>query len=220
MVRALSAGNQAAISAGTVIARDFLWIKARTLITAVPYSHGFWSGVGDVSAFVLDPETGLPQLRNFEGSGTLISVSDIPLVSNLTIQNVTITLSQLDPASEAIVRGYDLRQAGVEVYRGLYDVTTRQLAAPAFCRFVGFVDEAPIETPEEGGVGSITLNCTSHLQEITRSNPDTRSDDSQRKRSATDNFFQDVAVVGDWEQFWGKKSGKVATQSSVPVNYK
>ncbi|WP_411036168.1 hypothetical protein [Shinella sp. BYT-45] len=210
-MRSISTRNLAAIQAGRIIARDFLWIRARTIDTGALSEHGFWSDAGNVSAPVLNPNTGLSETRNFEGSGTLISISDISLVANLTVQDVTIEMSQLDPASEAIVRGYDLRQAGVEIYRGLYNPATRQLVAPALCRFVGFVDEAPIETPEEAGVGKITLVCKSHTQEMTRSNADTRSDASQRRRSATDNFYQDVTTIGEVEFFWGKKSGKLGS---------
>ena len=45
---------------------------------------------------------------------------------------------------------------------------------------------------------------------MTRSNPDTRADVSQKLRSATDNFFADAAVAGEWEIYWGKKNGKTA----------
>jgi hypothetical protein len=36
-----------------------------------------------------------------------------------------------------------------------------------------------------------------------------RSDASQKLRSATDNFFQDAAVVGSWQHFWGRAQGEV-----------
>lgn len=209
-MRNISAESLTAIQARQLVARDFLWIEARTLDTGAPYSHGFWSDSGDVSAPMLNPNTGLPVTRNFEGSGTLISIADVPLVANLTVQTVPIVMSQVDAAVELVVRGYDLRQAGVEVYRGLFNPSTRQIVAPALCRFVGFVNEVTIITPEEGGVGSITLSCVSHTQEMTRANADTRSDASQRRRSATDNFFQDTTTIGEVEFFWGRKSGKIA----------
>lgn len=214
-MRNISAQNLAAIQARQLVARDFLWINARTIDTGAPYSHGFWSDAGNVSAPVLNPNTGLAVTRNFEGSGTLISISDIALVANLTVQSVTIEMSQLDPAVELIVRGYDLRQAGVEVYRGLFNPSTRKIVAPALCRFVGFVDEVEIKTPKEGEPGSISLTCVSHAQEMTRANADTRSDASQRRRSATDNFFQDVTTIGEVEFFWGRKSGKIAPSKSA-----
>jgi hypothetical protein len=209
-VRNISSQNLAAIRARQLVARDFLWFNARTLDTGAPFSYGFWSDAGDVSAQVLSPQTGLAVTRNFEGSGTLISISDVPLVASLTVQEVTIEMSQLDPAVELLVRGYDLRQAGVEIYRGLLNLSTRVLMAPALCRFVGFVDGVEIVTPEEDGVGSISLSCVSHTQEMTRANADTRSDASQRRRSATDNFFQDVTTISEVEFFWGKRSGKIA----------
>ncbi|TKT78430.1 hypothetical protein [Aquamicrobium sp. LC103] len=208
-MRYLSPQNAAALAGRRLVARDFLWIVARDRSTGNPFPYGFWSDVGDVSAQVLLPETGVPTLRNFEGSGSLISVSDIVAVNNVTVRTVTVEMSQIDPAVENIVRGYDLKQAKVEIYRGLFSVSSRQLVAPAPCRFDGFVDEVEIRTPAENEAGSITLTCTSHTQEMTRANADTRSDDSQRKRLATDNFFQDVSVVGDWEMPWGTKSIKV-----------
>jgi hypothetical protein len=210
-MRALSPENQAALSERRLVARDFLWIKARTFDTGEPFSYGFWSDVGNVAAPVLDPDTNTDVVRNFEGAGSLIEVSDIPLVSNISVWNATITLSQIDEAVESVVRGYDLKQAGVEIYRGLFSPETRNLVAPAFCRFVGFVDDIEITTPEEGEAGSIVLTCASHTQEMTRSNPDTRSNDSQKCRTASDNFYQDTTTVGEWEFFWGGKTGKLDT---------
>lgn len=214
-MRNISSANLALLQAGKFVARDFLWIKAREFVTGVPFSYGFWSDVGDVQAQVLNPDTGLANTRNFEGSGSLIQISDIPETASIAVRNVTITMSQLDEAVANIVRGYDLKQAGIEIYRGMFNTDTRQMQgdAPAFCRFVGFVDTVDITTPKENEVGAITLTCASHTQEMTRGNPDTRSNDSQKKRSATDNFFQDVTTVGETEFFWGAKQGKITTSA-------
>jgi hypothetical protein len=57
----------------------------------------------------------------------------------------------------------------------------------------------------------VLLTCASHTQEILRSNPDTRSDASQRLRNSDDSFYKDTATVGDWELFWGRKQGKIET---------
>lgn len=211
-MRNISTANQTALQNRFLIARDFLWLVAREGSGAA-FPYGFWSGVGDVSAEVLNPDTGQPIARNFEGSGTLIQIGDIIATSSIQTQNITVELSQLLPEVENIVRGYDLKQARVEIYRGLFSIETRQLVAPALCRFVGFVDTIEINTPEEGGEGSAIFTCVSHTQEMSRSSPDTRSDQSQRLRNATDNFYQDVATIGQTEFFWGKKSGKI---SSVP----
>ncbi|MBZ9922144.1 hypothetical protein LB579_31155 [Mesorhizobium sp. BR1-1-7] len=208
-MRTLSTENAAALAARQLVARDFLWIIARDYDTGGDVPHGFWSDVGDVSAPVLDPNTGLSDTRSFEGSGTLIQIGAVPLVSNLTVQNITISLSQIDESVANFARGYDLKQARVEVYRGLFSPASRRLVAPAVNRFVGFVDQVEITTPKEGEAGAIVLTCASNTQEVTRSNPDTRSYDSQVLRSETDNFFQDVTTVAGWEFFWGGKTGKV-----------
>ena len=211
-MRSISGPNQAALAARELVARDFLWIVARNRTTGVPENVGFWSDVGDVSAEVLNPDTGQVNTRAFYGSGTLISISDIPLVSNITVQTVTIDMSQIDELVEQAIRLYDVRQARVEIFRGLFNPATRQMVGPAEPRFVGFVDEVQIDTPSENEAGSARLTCKSHTQEMTRSNSDTRSDASQRLRSANDNFYQDTAVVSDWELFWGSQKGVVPTQ--------
>jgi hypothetical protein len=210
MARSLDSAVLSALAARTLVARDFLWFVVRDRDTGDPVTDGMWSDIGNVTAEVIDPDTGTPVERSFYGSGTLVGISDIPLVSNVTVQQVTITLSQVDDRVADLVRTYDVKQARVEIFRGLFDPATRLLVAPAVPRFVGFVDEVQIQTPAEGGDGAVVLTCASHTQEMLRSNPDTRSHESQKQRLATDNFFQDASVVGEWELFWGKKSGKAS----------
>jgi hypothetical protein len=211
LARDLDPDVQSALEARSLVARDFLWFVARDRDTLAPVSEGTWSDVGDITAQVINPDTGLAEDRVFYGSGTLIQCDDVPLVSNMTVQNMTVRMSQIHEAVEQLVRDYDVKQARVELYRGLFDPATRKMVAPAFCRFVGFVDSVVINTPSENEDGSVVLTCTSHTQEITRSNPDTRSHASQVLRSATDNFFVDASVVGTWEHWWGKKKGPVQT---------
>ncbi|WP_375414621.1 hypothetical protein [uncultured Bradyrhizobium sp.] len=210
-MRSLSAENYAALQSRRLVARDFIWFVVRDRNTGNPVTDGYWSDVGQITASVVDPDTGGTSLRTWFGAGSLIQISDIPLVSSLTVQNVTVTLSQVADRVNALIRTYDAKQGRVEIYRGLFDPDTRLMVAPATPRFVGTIDEAPIKTPKEGESGDVTLTLTSNTQELTRSNPDTRSDASQRLRSATDNFYQDAAVVGTWQQFWGRAGGAIRT---------
>lgn len=207
MVRYFSSTLQNALTNRSIVFRDFLWLIARNRSTGNPYPYGFWSDAGSVTVQVINPLSQQAVTRSFEGAGTLISISDIPAVSNLTVQNITIEMSQISPAVAAVVRGYDLKQARVEVFSGYFDPSTRALLEPAFCRFQGFVDQSEIRTPKEGEAGSIVLTCNSHLAELTRSNPDTRSHATQLHRSSSDGFFQDVAAVGEWNVEWGRHSG-------------
>ena len=212
-MRDISGANYDALQDRRLVARDFIWFQVRDLTTGAPVTDGYWSDVGDVNAEIIDPDTGNIDTRPFAGAGSLISISDIPLVSNLTVQNVTVTLSQVADRVNELVRGYDCKQGRVEIYRGLFDPDTRQMVAPAEPRFVGFIDQAPITTPAEGASGDVTLTCTSNTSELTRFNTDTRSDASQQLRSAGDDFFTDVAVVGTWQQFWGRAGGVVRSNT-------
>lgn len=212
MTRYVSPENQAALQARQLVARDFLWLVVRDRETGFPVTEGLWSDVGNVSAQVINPDTGLVDTRDWYGSGTLVAIDDIPMVANLSVQNVTIRLSQIDDRINDLVRLYDAKQGRVEIYRGLFDPNSRQMVAPAECRFVGFIDQIEIQTPSENEEGSVTLTCASHTQEMTRGNPDTRSDASQRLRHPTDNFFQDASTAGEWSVFWGSERGVVPTQ--------
>lgn len=211
MPRSISAANLAALEEGRLVARDFLWIVARDRGDGSPVSDGMWSGAGYVTASVVDPNTGLESVRDWYGAGSLVQIDPIPLVSNLTVQTINILLSQVDEHVSALVRTYDCQQAVVQIFRGLFDPDTRQMVAPAEPRFVGFVDRIEIKTPAENQTGGVTLICVSHTQEMTRSNPDTRSHESQILRSATDGFFKDAGTASEWEIFWGSQKGKVPT---------
>ncbi len=212
MTRYISPENHAALQARQLVARDFLWLVVRDRETGAAVTEGLWSDVGNVSAQVINPDTGLVDTRDWYGSGTLVAIDDIPMVANLSVQNVNIRLSQIDDRINDLVRLYDAKQGRVEIYRGLFDPNSRQMVAPAECRFVGFVDQIEINTPSENEEGSVTLVCASHTQEMTRSNPDTRSDATQRLRHPTDNFFQDASTAGEWSVFWGSQQGVVPTQ--------
>lgn len=210
-MRTLSPATLAALEARALVARDFLRLVVRRRDNGNTVAEHLWSDVGSYIAAVVDPDLGIPVERTWTGSGTLVQISEIPLVSNLTVQSITIALSQVDSNIDRIIREYDAKQGRAEVYRGLFDPVSRQLVAPAECRFVGFIDQVEVTTPSEGNEGGVTLTCTSHTQELTRSNTETRSDASQRLRDPNDAFYKDTAVVSDWEVFWGSKKGKMPT---------
>lgn len=212
VTRYISAGNQAALEKSRLVARDFLRIVVRHRISGVPVEECMWSDIGDVTAEMIRADTGAATAYNFYGSGTLVAISEIPMVSNLTVQNVTISLSQVDDKVDEIFRTYDAQQASIEIWRALFDPDTRLIVAPGESRFAGFVDKIEVNTPAEGGEGSVELTCTSHSQELTRSNPATRSDASQKERDPEDEFFEDSSTAGEWEVFWGSVKGKVATE--------
>jgi hypothetical protein len=211
-MRAISSENQTALNQGNLIPRDFLWIVARNRETSDPESVGFWSDIENATVLVIDPETLLPVYRNYYAAGGLVEISEIPAVSVIQVQDIEIKLSQLDELVEQAIRLYDIKQAKVEIHRGLFDPETRNLVAPAFVRFVGFVNNLRITTAAEGSDGGVFLSCVSHTQELTRANPATRSNEDQKLRNPTDAFFVDTSTVGEQELDWGQVNGKQKTQ--------
>jgi len=209
-MRTLDPAITDALAAGSIKARWLVWITARNRDTDADETAGFWSDVEDVSVSVIDALTRGEVVRTFCKAGSALTIGTLSLTSDLTVRELEVGLSQIDERVALVVRGYDVRQAPIQVYLGLFDPSTHRMVAPAFPLFVGLVDSMDIETPEEGQEGSVKLRCVSQIREMTRANPDVRSGASQRARSSGDSFYDYTQNVGDWEIFWGKKRGKAA----------
>lgn len=209
-MRTLDSAIVTALEDGRLKSRDFVWITARNRGSGDPETAGFWSDLGTVSAPVIDALTQSEVTRDFVGCGSAMVIGDLPLTSDLTVRELDIGLSQIDENIALMVRGYDVKLAPIQVYRGLFDPSTHRLVAPAAPRFVGFVDTMEIVTPKEGEFGAVTLKCVSQIREMTRSNPDVRSGASQRARSAGDSFYDYTQNVADWQIFWGQQKGAAA----------
>lgn len=192
--------------------RTFIWLVAKDRTTGEPVTDGYWNDHGRITIEVLDPETGSVVEREFYGSGGLVNVSEIPRVLDITVQTLSVTLTQLASRVNDLLRTYDLRIAPVTIFRGIYNPRTNVLIAPAYSRFHGFVNKVTIKEPPAGEEGAdAVLDCVSHTQEMTRSNTETRSSPAQKLRDPTDTFLDDVEVVGEWELTWGVKKSQVGS---------
>ena len=204
-MRILDTATQTALEAETVAPRDFLSIFAKRRDSGEIIEDCYWSDEGTISADIIDPMTGLVTSRTFQGGGAMIQASAVPLVVGLTVQNVTVQFSQVDDRVQQLLRTYDIRQARVELHRGMVNPQSGLLVSPATPRFSGFVDQLEVPTAKQGDEAGITATLTSHTQEVTRSNPATRSDADQRRRSAMDGFFRHVAMIGEQNIYWGQE---------------
>ncbi len=204
-MRTLDAAAQTALEQRAIAIRDFIWFTVKDRNTGDPYSEGYWSDVTTISAEIRNPETGGDEFRTFAGAGNLVDVSPIALTSNLAAQTLTITCSPVANLNE-LVREYDAKQGRIEVYRGLFTPGTQAQIAPAYPRFFGFIDDMDIKTPPENDAGTLTMNCISHTQELSRHNVATRSSAYMELRSAGDTFRDHCAAVSKWEIRWGVKN--------------
>ena len=210
-----SAAIEAAIQAGVVMPREFLEIGVKNRNTGAIVYERFWSDVGDLSADVTDPDTGTVQTYTFIGTYGLIEMDAIPRMANMTVPTVTISFAAVGADIDRLVRTYDARQARVRIWRGFLDTNTRRMIESAQPRFYGFVDQVELPTGTEDQEAVAKLICASHSQELTRFSTDTRSNASQIRRSATDDFFADASTIGNHVFFWGVVQGNVPVD---PIN--
>lgn len=208
-MRDIDAAILTQLQSGRLVARYLVFIIGKDFTTGAPEEAGFWTGLSTVTATVIDAKTQAPTARDFVGSGSIESIGDIVLSADIAVQTVTVRLSMVHDTVNNFIRGYDVRFAEIQIYIGVFNPETRELAANPFSLFLGYVDGAPITVDPMGGGSHVELQCVSNTREMTRSNPDKRSDESQQRRSAGDRFYQYTAVMGDRVIFWGQAQGSL-----------
>lgn len=176
------------------------------LITAYnggsPVSAAFWNGLGTVTYSTMDGLTRSLSDVTYKGSGRLITFSDIVMTNDLAVREVTVTLNETDDTVDTYLRQYDIRNASVQISRGLFN-TDGVLKDIVFPQFVGFVDTSQIVTPSKNSGGSATLKCVSCTRDLTVGSAEKRSHESQIKRHPGDNFFKYASVMGGRQIPWG-----------------
>lgn len=187
-----------------LVPRRFVWIIGKDIASGAPASIGLWTGDDDINITVTSGVTGLPEARAYYG-GLNLQVSPIPRTADLTIQTVTITIGQIAPVAQQLVRGYDLRLAPVEIHDMAFDTATRQPSAAPEIAFLGIVDGAPINTPSVGQDGDVEISAISAaIAMLERTNPAKSSYEGQKRRSG-DEFGLYSSTVANWQIPWGQK---------------
>lgn len=208
--------------AGAIQARHFVEIKARRRARPRRFkTERFWDDVGEFSALITEPDTGDERTRRFYGAGALLAISPIPRTLGLTVNRVTLSLSQLDENVLTVLQKQDARGAEVTIWLGAFRPGTREQIGAAVVKFRGFIAKLDIVTPAEGGFGEATAECVSALAEITRANNEFRAAGSQRERDPNDAFFDDAGKAGILRIVWGQHDGAIdasaTARSTSPV---
>ncbi|MBN9568696.1 MAG: hypothetical protein J0H79_13935 [Alphaproteobacteria bacterium] len=221
-MRSLDSATRAALQSGRLVGRNFFRVGGKNRSTGVPEYLNLWNDVGVVDAPVTDVETGTTVVYTFTGSGTLVSVDNVPLTMGVDVRMLKVALSNISATVINLVRGYDVKNGTAQIWRGLFDPESRNLVAAATSRFVGFVDKCVINDPpiplDGKGMptGSVTLTIASHTRELTRASTEKRSNESQKRRAANDLFYKDAGVVGSWQVFWGQERAAPSQTVVVP----
>jgi hypothetical protein len=123
--------------------------------------------------------------------------------TGLVVRMQRLTLSPLSPEVAQMLRGYDPRLAPVEIHRALFYPESRELVAEPRRVFKGWIDQAPITTPEIGGAAMAEVSLASAARALTIPLAAKKSDETQRRRG-DDRFRRYADVSGQVEVWWGE----------------
>ena len=182
-----------------VISRPMVHVTARGHDTDATEALGLWQG-DDTLTVALEGVQ-----RSYHGAGSLVAMEPMRAGIGLDVRMVQITLNNLTPEVEQLLRAYDPRLAPAEIHRALLSPQTRQLVAEPTRLFRGWVEAVMIRTPEAGGTGEAQMTLASAARGLTRGLTLTRSQVEMQRRQSADAFrtYGDVAgQVGVW---WGEK---------------
>ena len=147
----------------------------------------FWTGYGERTI----------QGQTYLGAGSLLSISGLEEVSDLSAKSATLTLSGVPPeiVSLALQEPYQRRKCRI-----LFGLTNDTNALELFS---GVMSQMDIEDTAETAVISLTVE--SKLVELEKSRPRRYTHESQQARFPGDTFFSYVADLQDRQVVWGRK---------------
>lgn len=178
-------------------AHVLLWIEARNRTTGLPETMGLWTG-DDHQDFLID---GAP--RTYLGAGNVIQVAPIRTTIGLRVRTHRITLPPVTDEVRLLLRGYEPRQAKVEVHVCRLNIYSGAPLGTPKRMIKGTLNKAPERLGKKNDPGKLELEIASNAQRLTIGVPLMRSDEELRRRAANDRGREYVDVIGDWVIPWG-----------------
>jgi hypothetical protein len=147
-----------------------------------------WTGYGDRT---IDGQ-------NYIGTGTMLTISGIDEVNDLSAKSATISLNGVTSSIVSLALGEPYQRRLCRVLWGVTDVDD-------FVEiFGGYMNTMSIE--DSGETSNITLTVESKLIELNRPRVRRYTHESQKSRYPTDTFFSYVADLQDKDIVWGRKT--------------
>lgn len=200
---ALVSALEAAPDAGIAPAY-FFHVMARDRDTNGLVAFGLWSGDEDITQTVQTPQGGAVSRQFFGGAN--LSTDGVRYVGQLEDESVGVSMSQLAPATQELVRGYAVRLCYCELHSTSRN--GRALISQPQLQWVGIIDDLVIATPEAGGEGRIGLVVRSEIMSmLTQRNPAKSSDSHQKRRQTGDQFSKYSGVIKSRDLQWFKDDG-------------
>jgi hypothetical protein len=147
-----------------------------------------WTGYGDRQI----------EGNTYTGAGSLLSISGLDEVADLSAKSITVTLSGIDQTvlSLALAEPYQRRKLRV-----LFGVVGNSASVELFS---GQMNTMTIE--DSGETSTVTILVDSKLVELERASNRRYTSESQKSRHAGDTFFDYVAKLQDRQLVWGRAS--------------
>jgi len=151
-----------------------------------------WTGLGDKSITVRGTS------QTFNGTGSLLAISGLEEVNDLSARSVPATLSGIPSSivSLALQEPYQRRRASI--YFG-------ELSQSAVVEvFSGKMNT--MRLIDEGETSQVEVTIESKLVELSRASNYRYTDESHKARYAGDTFFSYVQDIQDLSVTWGRRS--------------
>lgn len=189
------------ISRKPIIVHHLLWVSARHRASGAVERLGLWTGP-DHQDFVIEGET-----RGYFGAGGMIGMEALTSAAGTDVRSTRLKLSGIAPEVEMAVRGYDARQAPVQIHRMVINPDTGLMLGAPVRRLDGWINKLEMVTADEGRDARCELTLVSNARAGTRALSLKKSDASQRLRvlpgGGEDRFYQYADVSGAVPVKWG-----------------
>lgn len=185
------------------VVQHLVWIAARNRASGAVETIGFWTGEDHREISVGG------QTRTYYGAGGLLALEPISHAVGTDIRTVRATLAPMAPEVAMAVRGYDPRQAPVEVHRMLLNPTNYAIIGTPVRRLKGWIDRLELPVSDEGREARCELTIASNARAGTRTLALKKSDASQRLRrlpdGREDRFYRYTDITGAVPLKWGEE---------------
>lgn len=181
-----------------VVSKSLLWVRARNRTTGDEEPIGVWTGDQDRVFSIGGAD------RTYVGEGAMLPLDAIVQRAGVDVRLLRVVLNPLDATVAYLVHTLDVGLVPVEIHRALFDPSSGDLIEEPHRVWKGFVDEAPVTTPEIGGQAMVELTLASAARNLQRGLTLTKSDAVQSLRGG-DRFRRYGDVSGSVKIWWGTK---------------
>jgi len=191
------------IATGNLVPRTLVTIYFDEII------KGYWNEAGPIT------NSGI----SYTGDSALGEVTGIEGGTSLSMANVSVKLSSVDPgvAYDFLTLSWHMRRIVIEDW--LFDQSMRTIYPTPLERYPALIGNAVV-SQKSNDPASITLELVDLLSLTIVNSSSFRTDGDQRRRSATDDFFSSISQVSaPRDVYWAKRQPAFgnAVQRGMPI---